>query len=85
MSNFLLDEDATTLNKESLLALQEEMQRLTCKMVVVSCVSSKKAQENTWVENMLYTQIEEAQSELVDMKKESSCPVTSRATEEGCY
>jgi len=55
MSNFLLDEDVATLNKESLPALQEEMQRLACKMVVVSFVSSKKAQENTWVEKKLST------------------------------
>jgi len=65
----LLEEDTTTLNKESLLALQEEIQRLACKMVVISCVSLKKVQENIWVEKNLSTQIGKAQSELVDVKE----------------
>jgi len=65
----LLEEDTTTLNKENLLALQEEIQRLACKMVVISCVSLKKVQENIWVEKNLSTQIGKAQSELVDVKE----------------
>ena len=53
-----------SLAKKSLFDLQDEMQRLACQMIVISCVSSRKAQENTWVENNLSTQIEEARSEL---------------------
>jgi len=42
MSNFLMEKDMTNLNKKRLFELEDDMQRLACQMVIVSCVSSRK-------------------------------------------